>query len=323
MESRTKNRQNREVIDAMVRRGFNGVGIAEGVDALTELKEGWFNVAYKITLTDGRETILKIAPPLDAEILTYEKNIMFTEVNMMKLVARETEVRVPEVFYYDQKRDLCDSDYFFMEKLSGSNYDHKKKNLSEEINSSINTQIGKFLKQINSIKGTSYFGYEGNPELRGKTWREAFSKMISSVLEDGERKQVDLGCSYDELYALIERKLDYLKVVTTPQLIHWDCWDGNVFVKDGKVVGIIDFERALWGDALMESLFRWRNPHQLAGYEKQNLTFEEEVRSKLYDLYMYLIMLIECEYRHYSDDGALNFSSKGLANTIGWFREKE
>ena len=51
-----------------------------------ELKEGWFNVVYDLRLADGREVILKIAPPADAEILTYERNIMETEVGSMRLV---------------------------------------------------------------------------------------------------------------------------------------------------------------------------------------------------------------------------------------------
>jgi len=41
-----------------------------------------------------------------------------------------------------------------------------------------------------------------------------------------------------------------------PQLVHWDAWDANFFVKDGKITGILDFERALWADPLMEAQFR-------------------------------------------------------------------
>jgi hypothetical protein len=34
----------------MVKRSFNSMGMAAGEDAITELKEGWFNVAYNVTL---------------------------------------------------------------------------------------------------------------------------------------------------------------------------------------------------------------------------------------------------------------------------------
>ena len=78
MESKTKNRKTREQIESMAVRAFNGLGLADGEEAVLELKEGWFNASYNVRLADGREVILKIAPPQGAEVLLYEKNIMMT-----------------------------------------------------------------------------------------------------------------------------------------------------------------------------------------------------------------------------------------------------
>lgn len=322
MESKTKNKQNREVIEAMVKRSFHNIGLAQDEDAIVELKEGWFNVAYNVKLADGRETILKIAPPVDAEVLSYEKNIMSTEVNTMRLASKETDVIVPQVYYYDDKKDICDSDYFFMEKIIGNNYDNVKKDLSETIIKSINQQIGLCLKKVNDIEGRSYFGYDGNPDLQGNTWRETFLKMIDAILDDGKRKQVELICSYDEIYSLIEKNTHYLDAITKPHFVHWDCWDSNVFVREGKVVGILDFERVLWGDILIESIFRFREINQLIGYGKTDFTPEEIVRCKLYDAYLYLVMVIECEYRHYDNDSVLQFGWNNLSDTIDWLRKE-
>jgi aminoglycoside phosphotransferase (APT) family kinase protein len=326
MENKTKNRKNREEIEAMVKRSFNGMGLADTEDAITELKEGWFNVAYNVKLADGRESILKIAPPVDSEVLSYEKNIMNTEVNMMRLAGKETDVKVPEVYYYYEKKDVCDSDYFFMEKLTGNNYGNVKETFSEEMNSRINYQIGESLRMINSIEDKSYFGYDGNPELRGSTWRETYLKIINAVLENGKRKQVDIGHSYDEVYGLIESHSHYLDAVTTPHFVHWDCWDSNVFVQDGNVVGIIDFERVLWADILLESIFRTMNADQLAGYGKTEFTYDETVKCKLYDAYLNLVMIIECYYRSYDKDFKENleqYALKSLANNVKWLREND
>jgi hypothetical protein len=73
MESKTKNRKTRLQLEAMAARAFGGMPLAGGEDAVTELKEGWFNASYNIRLADGREVILKIAPPQGAEVLLYEK----------------------------------------------------------------------------------------------------------------------------------------------------------------------------------------------------------------------------------------------------------
>jgi hypothetical protein len=72
MESKTKNKKSREQIERMARRVFGGTGLAADEDAVRELKEGWFNAAYDIRLADGREVILKIAPPQAAEVMQYE-----------------------------------------------------------------------------------------------------------------------------------------------------------------------------------------------------------------------------------------------------------
>jgi 5-methylthioribose kinase len=202
VESKTKNRKTREQVAAMVERAFGGTTLAIGEEAMSELKDGWFNAAYNVRLSDGREVILKIAPPQDAEVMTYEKGIMVTEVTAMRLVAQNPAIPVPEIYYFDTACDLCDSDYFFMEKLTGDNYDHVRASLSPEIQAQIDQSIGRIIRAINGFTGT-YFGYDGNSALRGDTWKEAFIKIVESVLEDGLRKNAEYGFSVDDIRAAI------------------------------------------------------------------------------------------------------------------------
>ena len=51
-----------------------------------------------------------------------------------------------------------------------------------------------------------------------------------------------------------------LDEITEPRLVYWDLWDGNVMVDTTthELTGMLDLERALWGDPLMESQF---SPH--------------------------------------------------------------
>ena len=133
MESKTKNKKSREEIESMVARAFNGLGLAAGEEAVLELKEGWFNVAYNIRLADGKEVILKIAPPQGAEVMLYEMDIMATEVASMRLVQQNPAIPVPEIYFSDDAHDLCDSDYFFMEKIYGDNLEHVKASLPAEL----------------------------------------------------------------------------------------------------------------------------------------------------------------------------------------------
>ena len=324
MESRTKNKKTREQIEGMVCRAFDGLGLANDEDAVTELKEGWFNAAYNIRLSDGREVILKIAPPQDAEVMTYEKNLMRTEVTAMRLVRQNPLIPVPEVYFFDQVRDLCDADYFFMEKIQGENLEHVKDKLAPEVQETIDLRIGEIIREINCFLGP-YFGYDGNPDLRADSWKDAFIKVIDSLLDDATRKNIAFDFSYDELRNVVMGHASALEEVTQPCLVHWDAWNLNFFVKDGAVSGILDFERALWADPLMEAQFRALFFGQgitpsLRGYGKTSFTHTEEQRNYLYVLHLALVMNIEHYYRNYDTDDVFNMSRQFISKAREWLK---
>lgn len=323
MESKTKNKKTRAQIELMAARAFSGQTLAAGDDAVRELKEGWFNVAYNIRLADGREVILKIAPPLDAEVMIYEKNIMATEAAAMRLVRSNPAIPVPEIYCFDDTHDLCDSDYFFMEKIYGDNLEHVKASLPAETQAAVDGQIGQIIREINSFRGT-YFGYDGNPDLRAATWKEAFIKIMDALLEDGALKNVVYDFSYAELRAAVLKHAPALEEVTTPCLVHWDAWSPNFFVKDGKVTGIIDFERALWAEPLMEAQFRQFGGEEISnsmrGYGKTSFSFAEQQRNHLYTLHLALVMNTECYYRNYDTDDVFNMSRQFIGATMEWLK---
>lgn len=324
MESKTKNRKTREQVGRMVARAFNGAALAAGDDAVSELKEGWFNAAYNVRLADGREVILKIAPPPHAEVMTYEQNIMSTEVASMRLAGQNPAIPVPEIYSFDNARDLCDSDYFFMEKLGGENYGVIRASVPQEVQAQVDEQIGAIVRAINGFTGT-YYGYPGNRDLRAGTWKEAFLKICDSVLEDGVRKNAEYGpFGVDEFRAAIQKHAPALEAVTTPRMVHWDAWDLNFFVKDGVITGLLDFERVLWADPLLEAQFRplfGEANGYLRGYGKTSFTHEEERRKHLYTLHLALVAKTEGYYRHYDTDEVANWAMNMMGPAMKWLRE--
>ena len=54
---------------------------------------------------------------------------------------------------------------------------------------------------------------------------------------------------------MFEAARGQLDEVTEPRYVEWDLWDSNVLVRDGAIVGIIDHERAFYGDPLIEAGF--------------------------------------------------------------------
>jgi aminoglycoside phosphotransferase (APT) family kinase protein len=323
LESKTKNRKTREQIESMVSRAFNGLGTAAGDDVVLELKDGWFNASYKIRLADGRDVVLKIAPASDVEVMLYEKNIMATEVAAMRLVRQNPAIPVPEIYYFDDTHALCNADYFFMEHMTGDSLEHVSHSLAPVAKASIERHVGEIIREINSFPG-AYFGYDGNPDLRADTWQEAFIMIFESVLEDAARKNVHFDFSYDELRAIVLKHVPALKEVTKPCLVHWDAWNPNFFVRDGIITGIIDFERALWAEPLMEAQFRRFGDSavtdSMRGYGKTTFTFAEEQRSHLYALHLGLVMHTECFFRNYDNQEIFNFSRQYIGATMEWLK---
>ena len=307
----------------MTERAFDGLGLAPQEDAVEELTDGWFNAVYLVRLADGREAVLKIAPPPDVEIMAYERNIMRTEVSAIRLVALNPAIPVPEIYRFDTDHDLCDADFFFMAKLAGENYDQIKKALAPEVKAQIDRQIGAIIREINGFTG-SYFGYDGNPHLRADTWKAAFIKIMESVLADGQRKNADYGFGLEEIQDTYLQHTSALDAIALPRLVHWDGWNPNFFVQDGQVSGLLDFERALWADPLMEAQFRplalGELPESLRGYGKTTFTPEEDVRNHLYTLHLALVMVTECTYRDYDTDGVRKFALSLLKTTMNWFK---
>lgn len=313
MESVTKNKQSRETLKKMVEKAFPGRNIKE----INELKEGFFNIAYLIKLSDDMEVILKIAPAKDSLIMTYEKNIMFSEVNSMIRIKKETPVPVPEIYYYDYSHDLCDSDYFFMSKLPGQSFNVLMDSLEEEVKKQINFKVGEYNAVLNGITGEK-FGYYGQEDRQGLAWYPIFKGMILDTINDAKALDIDQQTDTDLLFKLLERDKVYFDEVVIPKFVHWDIWAGNVFIENNTITGFIDFERCLWSDELLEFGFRSfaYNEDFFKGYGIEELTESQKIRIKWYDIYFFLIVSLECDYRKYETRDAYNWATSMLKELV-------
>lgn len=296
MESLTKNRQDRQTLEQMAAKFFAPSVIL----SVEELTEGYFNVAYKICLSDGKKVILKIAPSRETRIMTCEKNIMESEVEAMKMVEEVPGIPVPKVYGFDGSCQICKSPYFFMEMLPGESLYMVKEALSEEQIQNIYLETGRIIQKVNEIV-CPCFGYPGQEKFQGKEWFPVFRKMLEAGVRDAIAGNVDLMIPIKKLWQCLERDRFVFEEVTKPYLVHWDCWDGNIFVRDGRVTGIIDWERCLWGDPLLEVNFRIHgdNVWFRKGYGKEQFTRSEYCRALWYDVYQMILAALECEYRKY------------------------
>lgn len=303
VDSLTKRRLPAAELDALLRRVL-GVPLAGHV----ELTEGMFNTAYRLTAVDGRQTVLKVAPPPDVPLLTYERDLMRTEAAAFELMAAHG-LPVPEVL-------LHEDGLLLMTALRGEPWSAARPRLGDAEHGALRRELGTIVRRLHAITG-DVFGYLQGPN--GATWREAFTRMVDAVLADADR----FGVVLPDVRPAFEARAHLLDEVTAPVLVHSDLWEANIFLLDGHVEGIIDPERALFGDPLAEiatiALFTEPDEDFLAGYGRTAFTASEETRIALYRAYLCLVMIVEGVPRGYSGEereGHVRFFREKLADYL-------
>lgn len=294
----TKNIQNRETIEKIIGNAFPH----KEITGYAELSEGLCNIAYRIEFSDGSKSILKIAPQYNSTLLRNERGLMNTEVTAMRLAESIGSANAAKVQYYDTGKTLCTGDYFIMECLEGESFSSLQDKLNDSEKASIYFETGGIVRDIFGIKG-EHFGqlYDGAEKF--DDLYDFAKKLISNTLADAKEKDIFIGVSPDEILSRLEAHKAAFDNMS-PVLVHYDLWEGNIFVKNGHVSGIIDWERAMWGDVLMEDHFRRHcvNDAFLKGFGQTEFTPSEHIRMLWYDVLLYLCMMTEWKFREYPDD---------------------
>lgn len=291
----TKNHQSSETLHALAAAAFPD----KQVRIIAELTEGMFNAAYSFDFMDDSASILKVSAASEDGLLSNEINLMQAEVNAMELLRGHGIPYIPAVQYSDFSRTRCSGTFFFMEVMPGRSLSSCKWELSEETISTVMHEVGQ-LQRLTTDLHRARFGLAGDKRQFDSLY-DLVHYMFSNVLGDAAKGGVDLGFMRCVLRTRLGRDRACFDEVRTPSLVHLDMWDGNIFVHEGHLSGVIDWERALWGDPFMDDRFRSQSQHPafLESYGKTSFTPTEKRRLLWYDVFLYVTMLTECHYRQY------------------------
>jgi aminoglycoside phosphotransferase (APT) family kinase protein len=313
MESVTKTLVPDKKIQVLLRKRFGETAVLLSAE---EMKEGFFNACYKLSLSGcGHDAlVLKTGVETGKYVLTYEQGLMQTEVEVYKILEK-TEIPVPRVIAADFSRQDINCDYFFMEHLSGAPWGSliRTEALSPDNVDSLHRELGRYTALLHNIKG-GYYGYIREDKFyRHPTWREAFRAMVDSVIQDGRRDKVDLP--YTEIYDNLAPFWPLLDEITEPSLVHYDMWAKNIMLveRDGKYIidGVIDLERCFYGDPVADYISTAtivgdveKATDFISGYETVKpfiFSLNDKIRLCMYHVYMGLLMGVEV-YRYRGDD---------------------
>ncbi|MEO3807995.1 phosphotransferase [Sphaerisporangium sp. B11E5] len=267
-----------------------------------KLKGGSYAALWRATLDGGGDVVLKLAPPEEVELLTYERDIMRTEAMFYELAA-PTGVPMPTLLHADLDGPVP---HLVMTALDGVPWYHVRDSLKDADRRELRAALGRHVAALHGLTGTTY-GYPQSPALCAPTWREAFLAMVDALLADGVRHHAGLPMPVEEIAAVVRANAGVLDEVTVPVLVHFDLWHGNILLDlDGdrpRIAGLVDHERAFWGDPLADfvslDVFGTSETDEdlVAGYQEAGgpvvFTAGARARIALYRVYLYLIMLIE------------------------------
>lgn len=316
VRSITKRDLSRDEIAGLLRQAL---GAQVELSDVVEFTDGYFNATYGVSLADGRELVMKVAPPPELPLLRYEFELMRTEVEFYR---RAAEVGLPLPVLRAADPDVG---YLIVDRLRGESFETAKAAMSPAQETALRHRIGALAARLNTVTG-DLFGYpRRDGRTRSTSWRTSFLTIIDDILADAVTYDRELPAPAETIGRLIHRHADLLDEVTRPALVHFDLWDGNIFVRpdgDGFAVeGIIDGERAFYGDPIAElvSLAVFADPAGvpglLLGYlGRDHLTDSERDRLRLYQMYLDLILVTEDATRCYPVEEYAPIRQQALAH---------
>ncbi|KAF3905603.1 hypothetical protein AA313_de0209939 [Arthrobotrys entomopaga] len=268
-----------------------------------DISNSLFCPQYLFTLDDHSQLLLRLAPPSDVRVLQHERDVLTGDYEILGLIRQNApEVPVPEVVMHCEGGGelLFGAPFLLTTYIPGVPLDLVRHDLPDEVLSMVDYNLGQHARRISRIQN-SHFGLAGNASAGKKmytSWRSAFLSIFEAIMRDAE--DLFISIPYEVLRWHVGRLSYALDDVKVPQLVCYDLCEAHRAIVDertGRLNGLLDFERAIWGDPLMETSFGEPSLAFLNGYGGNPLgSPNARARVLLYTLYYSIRGVVEVYY---------------------------
>ena len=259
------------------------------------------------------QLVLKIAPPPNIRLLRYESTptpLLAIEAYLLDhLTTNQPSLPVPRVLAYDDTLTLLDSPFLLTTFLPGVPLSDLRPELAKERAREIDFEVGRLFRGINEVRagggaggwGGAWGMVSGKPGAGAWEW---VGEFVGGLLRDAEDMRVLLP--YGEIRTavgmwggLLDRglegeEIEFLEVdggvldvldepphPHNPKLCILDFSDSSILVDPDTcgITGLLDFERAFWGDPIAQDIFLLESPGRedvICGYNSQSTSLKNK-----------------------------------------------
>lgn len=230
---------------------------------------GRFNTTYRLTFADQRRFMLRVGPVRRHLLLPFEHDLMKGEAIADAHLA-QAGIPCPQITVCDLSRSVIDRDYMLWPALPGQILSNISVPNQQQ---RLYHQLGTYLRQMHDIT-MPHFGRAGSTACDGPQFA-AWGGFLISEFDIA----VDLLLAHalltapqgSQLKQLFEHARPLFDEIKRPALVHADLWDANILVAadSSRITGIIDADRAMYGDPEFDFSGGWQLPPAFfAGYGK-------------------------------------------------------
>ena len=226
-----------EKIQTIVKKVFPGAK----VESYQKLGSDFASLHYDLHLSNP-----KMGLTLKVYLRPTEKREPWKETYILKRVAEETGVPVPQVLLFDDSGQLLDAPYAVHTHLPGRSLGAVLPEIAEEDIELVGYEMGRYLARLHVMSGERYGDYFVEDPLASPHERDYTLARVDSWLKECEDNRLISPNVAETLRQTFERA-DFLDQ-EKPCLVHGDYHEGNVNVEEGAVgfhvTGVSRFEHS-------------------------------------------------------------------------------
>ncbi len=231
--------------------------LGDGIEVCSavELVLGTYNSTFRVDFASGPSVVLRVAPRPELQLRS-ERHWLRSEYAAAAWLAGLAPL-VPRVLGADFTHQVIGRDYLVQTLLPGVPAPDSLPGYGREHWPQFFAQLGAISRRVHAMTGEAWGPLAAPREV---SWSDTLERSLADSVTDLERWSLPTD-DVSRLTALVGRNRDRLDEVDEPRLLHGDLWTVNVMLdpsaEEPTIVGILDSERAWWGDPLADwALYR-------------------------------------------------------------------